>query len=178
MSSQPTIEISPVGTLCQRNVVSIEGHESIYAAAERMRQAHVGCLVVTEPIAGSESKRLDGMLTDRDIVVSVVARKADPGMLKVSDVMSRSPLTVSENTSVEAALSFMQDAGVRRIAVTGEGGELIGIVSLDDVLQGVFEQIDEICASLRNEVPTESHASVSAAREAARSRSGRTAGNP
>jgi len=155
MSTQSTIETCAVGSLCQRNVISIEAHENIFTAAGRMREAHVGCLFVTEPLAGSDSGKVVGTLTDRDIVVSVVARKADPGSLKVVDVMSRNPLMVSEDTSVDAALSFMQDAGVRRVAVTGRRGELVGIVSLDDVLQRLSEQIGKICGSIRNEVRTE-----------------------
>jgi len=155
MSAQSSLDSCSIGALCQRNVVCVDEQEHVLAAAERMRAEHVGCLIVTEPLVGSESGRVIGILTDRDIVVSVVARKADPSSLKVGDVMSRNPLMVAEDTSLDAALSFMQDAGVRRVAVTGERGELIGIVSLDDVLGRIAEQLGKVCGSIRNEIRTE-----------------------
>jgi predicted transcriptional regulator len=69
--------------------------------------------------------------------------------------MSRHPLMVAEDTSLDAALIFMQDAGVRRVIVTGAAGEVVGMVSVDDVLQKIALQIDMVCGSLRNEIRTE-----------------------
>jgi predicted transcriptional regulator len=149
------LDTCAIGKLCQRNVISIGPAESIVAAAEQMRVAHVGCLVVVEPVPGSDARKAIGMLTDRDIVVSVVAREADPHALEVGDVMSRHPLMVSEDTSLDATLSFMQDAGVRRVIVTGAAGEVVGMVSVDDVLQKIALQIGMVCGSLRNEIHTE-----------------------
>jgi CBS domain-containing protein len=149
------LDTCAIGKLCQRNVVCIGPAESIVAAAEQMRTAHVGCLVVSESVPGSDARKAIGMLTDRDIVVSVVARKADPNALKVGDVMSRHPLMVAEDTSLDAALSFMRDAGVRRVIVTGASGEIVGMVSLDDVLQKISLQIGMVCGALSNEMRTE-----------------------
>ena len=155
MSSQSSVDSCPIGKLCQRSVVCIGPEESIAAAAERMRASHVGWLVVTERVSGSEARRAVGTLTDRDIVVCVVARRADPSALKVGDVMTRNPLMIAEDTPLDAALSFMQDAGVRRVIVTGATNEVVGMVSLDDVLQKISAQMDKICGSLRNEIRTE-----------------------
>jgi predicted transcriptional regulator len=155
MSPQSGVDSCPIGKLCQRSVVSIGPDESIVAAAERMRTAHVGWLVVIEGPDGGERRRAVGTLTDRDIVVCVVARRADPSALKVGDVMTHHPLMIAEDTSLDAALSFMQDAGVRRVIVTGGASEVIGVVSLDDVLQKISAQMQKICGSLRNEIQTE-----------------------
>jgi CBS domain-containing protein len=155
MSASHDLDTSSIGKLCQRNVVCIGQAASIVDAAEQMRTAHVGCLVVTEPVPASDARRAVGMLTDRDIVVSVVARNADPNALKVGDVMSRHPLMVAEDTSLDATLSFMQDAGLRRVIVTGASGEVVGMVSLDDVLQKIALQIGMVCGSMRNEIRTE-----------------------
>ncbi|HEU4624127.1 MAG TPA: CBS domain-containing protein [Steroidobacteraceae bacterium] len=152
MSARPDLDTSAIGKLCQRNVICIVPTESIVAAAERMRTAHVGSLVV---IDSESTRKAIGMLTDRDIVVSVVARNADPNALTVGDVMSRHPLMVTENSSLDAALTFMQDAGVRRLIVTGASGEVVGMLAVDDILQKIGMQIGLVCGSLRNEIQTE-----------------------
>jgi CBS domain-containing protein len=136
-------------------VVSIAPVATIVAAAELMRSAHVGCLLVTEPIADSGSARVIGTLTDRDIVVSVVARYADPTALAVRDVMTPHPLMVSEDTALDAALGFMEEAGVRRIVITGSKGELVGILSADDVMQRLSHQMAMLCGAVSNEMRTE-----------------------
>lgn len=144
-----------VGTLCQRNVVCISSVATVLAAAELIRSAHVGCLLVTEAIAGGGGSRVVGTLTDRDIVVSVVARNVDPTELTVGDVMSHHPLMVADSASLETALALMEQAGVRRLVVTGAKDELLGILSCDDVLQAVSQQMTMICGAFRNEVKTE-----------------------
>jgi CBS domain-containing protein len=149
MSGQSGIDACVIGKLCQRNVISIGPNDDITVAAQRMREAHVGCLIVSEPIADSDEKKVIGMLTDRDIVVSVVARDVAPRSLKVSDVMSRAPLMIAEDASIDAALSFMRDAGVRRVAVTGSHGQLVGVLSLDDVLERMAEQLTKITTSMQ-----------------------------
>lgn len=155
MSSESTIDSYAIGKLCQRNVICIGPNEDIATAAQRMRESHVGCLIVTQPGAEGSQRKVLGMLTDRDIVVSVVAREAAPRSLKVSDVMSRYPLMVAEDASLDAALSFMRDAGVRRVAVTGAQGELVGVLSLDDVLEKMAEQLTKITTSMRTGQRTE-----------------------
>jgi CBS domain-containing protein len=155
MSTPFNVDASPVGGLCQRNVVTIGAQESIVTAAERMRSAHVGCLVVTEAQAGTEAQRAIGMLTDRDIVVSVVARNADPNALTVGDVMTRHPLMVAENASLDAALGLMQDAGVRRVIITGSENSVAGILTIDDILLKIGAQLGRVCGSIRTEMQTE-----------------------
>jgi CBS domain-containing protein len=96
-----------------------------------------------------------GVLTDRDIVVSVVAREVEPRSLKVGDVMTRNPLLVAEDGSLDATLSFMRDAGVRRVPVVGQHGELVGVLALDDVLERMAQQLTNIAGSIRSEQRTE-----------------------
>ena len=80
-----------VASLCQRNVVTIRPSDDLTTAAERMRARHVGYLVVADACPRDGALEPLGVLTDRDIVVSVVARHADPGALRVGDVMTRQP---------------------------------------------------------------------------------------
>jgi CBS domain-containing protein len=157
MSAQtPAAQALEIGRICRRDVVSIEAGEDIAAAARLMREKHVGYLVVTEPGVEATTKRIVGVLTDRDIVVAVVARDVDPHSLKVGDVMTRNPLLVGEDNSIDSVLSFMRDAGVRRVPVAGSHGELVGVLSLDDVLERMAQHLTNIAASTRNEQRTES----------------------
>jgi len=151
----PIVSINEIGHLCQRQVVSIDQGQDIVAAARLMREKHVGCLIVTAPRPDCDAPGVVGVLTDRDIVVSVIARGAEPQMLKVGDVMTRNPLLAGEESSLDATLAFMGAAGVRRVPVLGKQGELVGVLSLDDVLARMARQLDDIVGSMRAEQQTE-----------------------
>jgi CBS domain-containing protein len=142
-----------VGRICSRNVVTIHAGEDVVAAARLMRSAHLGFLVVVEGTA--DARKVVGVLTDRDIVVAVVARDADSHLLRVSDVMTRNPLMVSEDCAVESALSFMRDAGVRRVPVVRGDHELVGVLSLDDVVDGMARQLTNVASAFQGELRTE-----------------------
>jgi len=144
-----------IGSVCRRDVTSIEPDADIGTAARLMREKHVGYLIVTEPGIEVGPGRVVGVLTDRDIVVTVVARDADPRSLKVRDVMTRNPLLVAEDGSVDATLGFMRDAGVRRVPVVGPRGELKGVLSVDDVLARMAQQLTNIAGSFQSEQRSE-----------------------
>ena len=116
-----------------------------------MREKHIGYLVVVDPEVVDQSLRPVGVLTDRDIVVSVVARETDPRALRVGDVMTQQPVTVGSTEPVERALREMRRIGVRRLPVVGQRGELIGVLSLDDVLEVLAGELQNIAGSIRNE---------------------------
>lgn len=146
---------SEIGRICRRNVAWIEPEADIAEAARLMREKHVGFLIVTQPGAGGGPGKVVGVLTDRDIVVAVVAREVEPRSLKVGDVMTRNPLLVGEDISMDAALGFMRDAGVRRVPVVGPRGELQGVLSVDDVLERMAHQLTRIAGSFRSEQRSE-----------------------
>ncbi|HTY92666.1 MAG TPA: CBS domain-containing protein [Steroidobacteraceae bacterium] len=138
-----------VGSICRREAVTIEPEASLADAARVMREQHVGMLVVVEPVAGGTDRRVQGVLTDRDIVTTVVGRDTQPGELKVVDIMTRNPLTVAEGQSVPAVLRHMRDLGVRRVPVVGSRNELVGVLSLDDVLDFVADQLSVLSGAIR-----------------------------
>jgi CBS domain-containing protein len=140
-----------VVNLCQRHVVTILAGAGLTAAAKLMRQDHVGYLVVVEPLPEEDGLKLVGVLTDRDIVIAVVAREADPRTLTVGDVMTRDPLLAKESSSVEATLHYMREVGVRRVPVLSTTDRLIGVLALDDALGAVAEQLSDIAGCVRNE---------------------------
>jgi len=139
------------GSICQRNVATARALDDLTSAAQIMREQHVGYLVVIEPEVVNTAARPIGVLTDRDIVVSVVARETDPRTLRVGDVMTQQPIVISEEASVETALEQMSRSGVRRLPVVGRRGELIGVLSLDEVLGVIAAEMQNVSGSLRNE---------------------------
>ncbi len=91
------------------------------------------------------------MLTDRDIVITVVGRDAEAKGLKVIDVMTRNPLLVSEGDSVEGALGLMRTDGIRRAPVVGLRNQLVGVMSIDDVLNRMAGQLASIAGAIHDE---------------------------
>jgi CBS domain-containing protein len=142
-----------VNAICDHNVATIELDEDIVTAATRMREAHVGDLIVVEHRGGRTVPV--GIITDRDIVVAVVAKRVDPAAVKVGDAMSAHLLTVNEDNGIEFALREMRRVGVRRVPVVGENRELVGILSIDDVIDHLAVQLGHIAGLIRLEQSVE-----------------------
>ena len=146
-----------VGEVCKRKVVTIRGHEELAAAARCMRERHVGYLIVVEPVAqgaepaGGAGEKPVGVLTDRDLVVTVMAGGIEPRSLKVEDVMTRRPVTAREDETVTDALMKMRGIGVRRLPVVSAKGALVGILALDDVLDCIGAELHGIVSSIQQE---------------------------
>jgi CBS domain-containing protein len=139
-----------VGQICQRKVVTIGASEGLVTAARLMREMHIGYLIVIEPTAQGERTPV-GVLTDRDIVVAVVAQDADPRVLTVGDVMTRNPKTVLLDDCLTDALAQMQSIGVRRLPVLGPHAQLAGVLSLDDILKTMAEEFGAAAAAIGRE---------------------------
>lgn len=138
-----------VGQICTRDVDLVEPDDTAQVAAERMRACGVGTLMVLD----DDSKPI-GILTDRDLAVRVVAKGLDPGMTLIRDVMTKSPESVDEDTPIEVAISCMRENRCRRLSVVDESGKLSGIISLDDIVDLLTDELDEIGELLRSESPT------------------------
>jgi CBS domain-containing protein len=122
----------------------------IVDAAKRMRTSHVGDLVVIENRNGRHFPI--GIVTDRDIVVSVVAGDPDHiNYLLVSDVMSDDLIAAREHESIEAALKKMEEHGIRRLPIVDTDGALVGVLTLDDILQYLTGQQSELVALVARE---------------------------
>lgn len=123
-----------ISEICQRDVATAHADENLITAAERMRERHVGSLVVTaEPRAARHLPV--GMLTDRDIVVAVVARDAAHlSSLSVGDVMTTEPISVRATDSLDIALQRLRVYGVRRAPVVDDEGLLVGVIAIDDLV--------------------------------------------
>ncbi len=137
-----------VGRLCRRDRLAVRRSDEVIKAAQIMRQRHLGYLVVTEPSPVGGGERPVGVLTDRDIVVAVVARKADLASVTVGEIMTQPPVTVRESDSVEKALREMRRVGVRRLPVVDQQRALVGVVSLDDLLSFVARELHSVARSI------------------------------
>ena len=141
--------------LCQRHVVTVRPHEELTTAAWMMRERNVGCLVVVEPIGPTGGERPIGMLTDRDIVTTVIARDGDPKALVVDDVMTRHPVTVYGSSGIDDALQRMRNGGVRRVPVVDDRGKLTGILALDDIFEHLSQRAPVAPTPIRRELRME-----------------------
>jgi len=138
-----------IGEVCSREVVFASKDETISAAAKLMREHHVGCLVVADE---EDGKRVPvGMLTDRDITVAVVAPELDADVILVGDVMSPELLSVREDAGIAETVELMRVRGIRRLAVTDEGGALVGLIAADDILGLLAEEIAGLAGMVSHE---------------------------
>ena len=119
--------------ICTPDVVSCAADRSVLHAARLMRQHHVGDVIIVEDMESDSSPI--GVVTDRDIVVEVLGKELDPARVTLRQIM-RTPVVVASITEDAAqALERMKFHGVRRIPVVDEKSRLIGVLSLDDLLQ-------------------------------------------
>jgi CBS domain-containing protein len=129
----------PIAEICSRGVVVASPDDSLRTVAELMRQHHVGSVVVTRDTNGLVYPV--GIITDRDIVLALVAKNVSADAVSAGDVMSEPLETADENDEIWQVLERMRNRGVRRLPVVGPRGELIGIVSADDLLELVAEEV-------------------------------------
>ena len=137
------------GEYCNRDVVMISKDAAVRDAVNLLRNYHVGDVVVVEKVAGKNHPI--GILTDRDIVVEILAKDVDVTSVTVGDVMSLKLVTVTEQTSLLDTLESMHQHGVRRLPVVDTAGALVGIITLDDLLELFAEQISKVAALMKNE---------------------------
>lgn len=141
------VQTLTAGQVCQRAVVAVHGTVVLSEAARTMRERHVGSLVVIDETAPGE-RIVVGMVTDRDIVVSVVARDLDARLLRVEDVMSTDLASVRETDPVPQVLALMRRKGVRRVPVTDGEGHLVGIVAADDLVAFLADQLASLAQAI------------------------------
>lgn len=137
-----------IGRIAQRSVDTASAHESASQAAERMHQRNVGCLVVTD-----ETGRPTGILTDRDLAIRVVAPGRDAFTTSVKDIMTPWPVTCRQESSIDDGLVAMRRSQIRRLPIIDAEGQLVGLVTLDDVLQLLSEQVTSVGRIIASETP-------------------------
>ena len=142
-----------VGTICTRQVVTVDRSMDVAAAAVVMRNKEVGYLVVTDAARGG--LKPVGVVTDRDMVIKVLARDISPHTLKVCDVMTPDPLVAGYSDDISKTLHRMRALGVRRVPVIDSLGRIAGVLSLDDAFDHLVVQMADVAGSIRNQQPSE-----------------------
>jgi CBS domain-containing protein len=138
-----------IGEICNRETVFTTKDSSISEAAQLMREQHVGDLVVVEEQAG---RRIPvGILTDRDLVIEILAKNVDMNAVTVGDVMSSELLTARESDGLYETLQRMRAKGVRRVPVVDTSNALVGIVSADDLLDLLADELTALARLLSRE---------------------------
>lgn len=132
----------PIGEICNREVVIIRKGGTILEAAKLMRDYHVGDVVVVEDREGQVIPI--GILTDRDIVVELIAKEVPLDSVWVEDVMSADLVAVREHCGIWDSIQCMRGKGVRRIVIVDERGGLVGILSIDDLLDLLSSELSDL----------------------------------
>lgn len=145
----------PIGEFCNRSVVFATRKTSIAEAAQLMREYHVGDLVVVDVLDGMRVPV--GIVTDRDIVVEIIAKSLDYNTFSVGDIMSPQLVSVQNDEGVFETIRLMRDQGIRRIPVVNQDGGLEGIMAADDMLDLLAEEMTELSKVAPREQAREAH---------------------
>ena len=139
----------PISEVCNREVVYAQADDTVLKAAQLMRQHHVGDLVVIDDSNGVNVPV--GIITDRDLVVEIMATELDPSAITVGDVMSSEPALVKEDAGLYESIQYMREVGVRRLPVVNAQGGLVGILTLDDMLELLAEEMTVLSNLVKHE---------------------------
>jgi CBS domain-containing protein len=120
---------------CQRDVATAGPDASVRRVALLMEERAVGIVVIVE------ERRPIGIVTDHDLVVRVLNRELDPGATSVRDVMTEDPIVLDASTGLYEAMKCGRDWGIQRLPIVDAAGNLVGIISLDDIIRLLVEEI-------------------------------------
>ena len=134
-----------IGTLTSTVVAVVEPDTTALMVAQLMRQCHVGALVVVD--AETRSRPV-GIVTDRDLVLELIAEGLDPAVFTAGDIMTVDLLTCHVNTDTAQAVQLMKTRGVRRLILIDDEQRLVGIVSMEDLLGLMAQELTELVSGL------------------------------
>ena len=145
-----------ISAICSREVITVHRDATVLHAAMLMRQYHVGDVLVIED---HEGKAIPvGILTDRDIVIELVATDLDCRVITVGDIMLAHLAVVKEDEGIFDAIQLMSSKGIRRLPVVDKDGSLLGIVTFDDMLVLLAKEFGALAKLVRHEQKNEASA--------------------
>jgi len=136
-------------TLCNREVLVAAKDDSILEAAKLMREYHAGDVIIVEERNGSRYPV--GIVTDRDIVIELIAKEIAINSVTVGDLMCRDLVLAREDDSLFDAIKLMRQKGIRRLPVVDQHGALAGIITADDLIELTTEQLRDIAGLIGRE---------------------------
>lgn len=128
-----------VGDICTRNPATVSTSATLAEVARLMKDRHIGAVIVTK--APLDRPVATGIITDRDIACAQLDRTSDLASLSAEEVMTRNPLEINEEDSLDKAIEKLRARGVRRAPVVSPSGALVGVVSTDDLLAHVARDL-------------------------------------
>lgn len=141
--------------ICTNNVVTCDSKTTASEAAILMRQKHVGDVVVVDtPQDGGVPL---GIVTDRDLAVEVLGQGLDPTKIRVGSLMHSPVVIANEAEDSSQAIERMRSNGVRRLPVVAGEGEVVGIVTLDDLLRVLIADAGSLLEIMRKGQRNEQH---------------------
>jgi len=132
---------------CQKPLVRISSEKSISEACQMLNMGNVGCLIV------ENDGKLCGILTDRDIALKVTGEQREPGTTKVAEVMTSDPIRISVDKDLQHLASLMRTFHVRRVPVVDGYDTTLGIITLDDLIVLLGDEMSEIGKAISEEFP-------------------------
>lgn len=126
-------------------VAVVEPETTALVAAQLMRKHHIGALVVVD---AKEKNRPVGVLTDRDLVLALMAEGLDPLLFTAGDIMSVEPVLADPEMDAMDAVELMRAHRLRRLVIVDEAGRLVGIVTMEDVLELLTRELTNLAAAV------------------------------
>ncbi len=134
-------------TYCRKPVVRISPEINITEACQLMEQNNIGCLIA------EQKGKLCGIVTDRDIALRVTGAKRDPDKTKVKEIMTPDPIRISVDKDVHHLTALMHAYHVRRVPIVNGFDTTLGIVTLDDLIAQLGDNLSEIGKAISEEFP-------------------------
>jgi len=134
--------------MCAHSIVTADRSRTLQECAALMGENHVGTVLVTEETA--EGPQAVGIVTDRDLVVDAMARGVAPGQASIGQITARRLVTVPAAASIDEAIQVMKSEGVRRLLVAAPDRRLVGIISMDDLLDALAGEIGGIAQAIHS----------------------------
>jgi len=136
-----------IGDYTRREIATIESSASIQAAAAKMTEQSVGCLVV------NEDGRFAGIVTDRDVALRTIRENLDPQRTAIGEITARDVVVIHEKRPVRVAVGVMKRHGLRRMPVGNQQGEIIGLVTWDDLVGLIAGELAEVAGTIAAQGP-------------------------
>ena len=127
-----------LASLCHREIVCVPGQVPVRKAAEIMRKHHVGALAVTDP---QDAAHVMGVLTDRDIVVDALAQGKSVDECTAASLCHPQLVGMPITATLQEAIAHMLQHGVRRLFVANADGSLSGLISIDDLVEAIAQEV-------------------------------------
>jgi len=133
--------------MCMHSIVTADRSRTLQECAALMGENHVGTVLVTEEAPGGP--QAVGIVTDRDLVVEAMARGVTPAQETIGQIVARRLVTVDSGASIDEAIEVMKREGVRRLLVAAPDRRLVGIISMDDLLEALAGEVAGIAQAIR-----------------------------